>query len=384
MRLIDKLVLKELIGPFLNGLAMFTILVFSVAFLPKATDLLLQGAGIGIVSKLVLLNLPEVITQTLPMALLLAGLLGFGRLSGDHETVAIFASGIGFPRAARIVLAAGIVVSIAAFLWNDYVVPPCKMQFVIISQELTRTMLKSDRPMDYPIRNNDGTIDKYVTVAGGYNAATHALRNVTIVQYSRDPRRPGQIEAELYCDRAVANDLKAINDWTYYSGWFTIYAADAVNGGVDSVSITQFKTLKSSPQTLSPGQSLKEVLGSEITDPSAKNFRDLRKEVMEDRKRGRIVEARGKEVNLYGKIALPLAGMIFGVLGAALGCNTQRGGSKTVGFGMAVFIVFLYYVFYRSMWVVGQNGGLPPILASFLADIVGFAIALYLAIRASR
>ena len=106
--------------------------------------------------------------------------------------------------------------------------------------------------------------------------------------------------------------------------------------------------------------------------------------VKQDRKRGRYSEARGKEVNLYGKIALPLAAMIFGLLGAALGCNTQRGGSKTVGFGMAVFIVFLYYVFYRSMWVVGQNGGLPPMLASFLADIVGFTIAVVLAVRASR
>ncbi len=383
MRLIDKLLLKDLVGPFVNGLAMFTILVFSVAFLPQATDLLLQGAGIGIVFKLVLLSLPEVITQTLPMAMLLAGLLGFGRLSGDHETVAIFASGISFPRAARSVFVGGIIVSIAAFLWNDYVVPPCKMQFVVIRQRLSSQMMKSDRPMDYPIRNNDNTIDKYVTVAKGYDAKKHALKNVTIVQYSRDARRLGQIEAELYCDRAVENGLTTINDWTYYDGWLTTYVPDAATGDV-SVHIIMFKTLKSSPQSLSPGENLKEVLGQEITDPSARNFRDLREEVKQDRKRGRYAEARGKEVNLYGKIALPLAAMIFGLLGAALGCNTQRGGSKTVGFGMAVFIVFLYYVFYRSMWVVGQNGGLPPMLASFLADIVGLAIALVLAVRASR
>jgi lipopolysaccharide export system permease protein len=383
VRLIDKLVLKDMVGPFINGLAMFTILVFSVAFLPQATDLLLQGAGIGIVLKLILLSLPEVITQTLPMAMLLAGLLGFGRLSGAHETVAIFASGVSFLRAARSILVTGVIVSVIAFLWNDYVVPPCKMQFVLIRQHLSKTMLKSDRPLDYPIRNNDNTIDKYVTIARGYDPATQALRNVTIVQYSRDPKRLGQIQAELYCDRAVANDLKAINDWTYYDGWFTVYDPANKEPGKDSLDVVQFKSMKSSPQ-MTPGQNLQEVLGYEITDPSAKNFHDLREEIIQDRKRGRFLDARGKEVNLYGKIALPLAGMIFGVLGAALGCNTQRGGSKTVGFGMAVFIVFLYYVFYRSMWVVGQNGGLPPILASFLADIIGFAVALYLALRAGR
>src|SRR5258708_23596473 len=155
MRLIDKLLIKDLVGPFTNGLAMFTILVFSVAFLPQATDLLLQGAGVPIVTKLIMLNLPEVITQTLPMALLLAGLLGFGRLSGDHEIVAIFASGISFPRAARTVAVAGVIVSVVAFLWNDYVVPPCKLEFVTTRIRLANKMMKSDRPMDYPIRNRD-------------------------------------------------------------------------------------------------------------------------------------------------------------------------------------------------------------------------------------
>ena len=51
---------------------------------------------------------------------------------------------------------------------------------------------------------------------------------------------------------------------------------------------------------------------------------------------------------------------------------------------MAIGIVFLYWVFYHSMFVVGKNGGLPPMLASFAADIVGAAVAVVLAFRASR
>ena len=72
------------------------------------------------------------------------------------------------------------------------------------------------------------------------------------------------------------------------------------------------------------------------------------------------------------------------MVGAALGLTTKRGGGKTVGFGLAIFIVFLYWVFYHSMFVVGKNGGLPPMLASFLADIVGALVAVVLAFRASR
>lgn len=384
MRLIDKLIIKDLVGPFINGLAMFTLLVFAIAFLPQAMDLLLQGVRIAIVLKLVLLSLPEVLTQTLPMALLLAGLLGFGRISGDSEAVAIFAAGISFPRAARTVMIAGVLVSIAAFFWNDDVVPPCKQALWDIKKTATSHLLKSDRPLDYQIRNNDNSIDKYVTVQGGYDARTLTLRHVNIIQYSHDPTQLGRTEAELYCDHAVARDPKAFNDWTYYDGYLTYYQENKTTGRIENISLVYFDVLQSSPQTPSIGHSFEEVLGSEINDPSAKNFHDLHQEIKKDRQNGHYVDARGKEVNLYGKIALPLAGAIFGVLGAALGCNTQRGGNKTVGFGLAVFIAFLYYVFYRATWVIGQNGGLPPILASFLADIVGAVVGLYLAIRASR
>ena len=151
-----------------------------------------------------------------------------------------------------------------------------------------------------------------------------------------------------------------------------------------SVAPVDFEELEALPHGASVGKTFDEMLNTEVTDPNRKNFRDLQKEIRSDRQKGRSDEARGKEVDLYGKIALPLASMIFGMLGAALGLNTQRGASKAVGFGLAIFIVFLYWVFYHSMFVVGKNGGLPPMLASFLADIVGAVIALVLAIRASR
>ncbi|HEV2472668.1 MAG TPA: LptF/LptG family permease, partial [Chthonomonadales bacterium] len=126
-----------------------------------------------------------------------------------------------------------------------------------------------------------------------------------------------------------------------------------------------------------------EVLRTEVTDPDRKSFRDLQKEIGADRQKGLLDKVRGEEVNLYGKIALPLASLIFGIVGASLGVSTRRGGGKTVGFGMAIFIVFLYWVFYHAMFVAGSKGGLPPMLASFLADIIGAVVGVILSIRAS-
>ena len=69
MKLIDKLVWKDLIGPFINGLFMFLLLVFAAGSLFQATDWLVKGIPPAIVFKLVIYNLPSVVTQTFPMAI---------------------------------------------------------------------------------------------------------------------------------------------------------------------------------------------------------------------------------------------------------------------------------------------------------------------------
>jgi lipopolysaccharide export system permease protein len=389
MRLIDKLVLLDLIGPFINGLLMFLLLVFTASFLFPATDMIVKGIAVETVLKFVLYALPSLVTQTFPMAMLLAALMGFGRLSADREAVAIFASGISFPRAARSVFVMGALVSVAAFIWNETVVPPATTAMWAIKQEAINHLAKSDQPLNYTVDRADGRgVEEIVTVDGGYDARKRTLRNVTINKYNSDPQYKGNPEVIVHCDHATSKDSAGMDqrglNWTYYDGYIVTLTPDPKTGYMD-VQAVNFRTLRSlEARNVTPGKTFEQVMNSEVTDNNRKSFLQLRAEINAERAAGKYVEARGDEVDLYGKLALPLASLIFGVVGAALGLNTQRGGSKTVGFGMAIFIVFLYWVFYHAMFVVGKNGGLPPMLSSFLADIVGAAVGIVLTIRASR
>ena len=382
MRLIDKLVLKEIIGPFINGLMMFMMLLFAAAYLFPATELLVKGVPLLTVLHLTILSLPTVVTQTFPMAMLLGGLMAFGRLSNDREAVAIFAAGISFPRAIRAIWIAGTVVSVVAFFWNDIVVPPAMRQYWDVRQKALKKMLRSEQSLNYSIGSPDGSMQaENITANGGFDAATRTLRRVTIVKYTAAEPNRGAPELLVYCDRAEAHDDRGLQ-WKYYDGYFVTTSIDAKTGKIEDSIRNDFKELATLPHGATIGKAFDEVLNVDVNDPNRLNFSQLRDEINADRARGEA--SRGKEVDLYGKIALPLASLIFGVIGAALGLNTQRGAGKAVGFGMAIFIVFLYWIFYHSMFVVGKNGGLPPILASFLADIVGAIAGLILAARASR
>ena len=382
MRLLDKLVWKDLVAPFINGLMMFTLLIFAATYMFPMTELLVKKVPFGTVMQLIAYSFPSLITQTFPMAMLLAGLMGFGRLSADREAVALFAAGVSFPRAVRGVLIAGMVVSIVAFLWNDNIVPPASTKFWELRNDTTKSLRSSNKPLSYTMNGPDGnSLERVVSIRGGFDTVTRTVKDVSIVQFSTDPARKGQPEVVLFCKRAKVSDNKGM-DWTYYDGYITMYTPDSKTGELNDFLPVNFDVLKLKPNVPSMGKNFDAVLSAEVTDPNRKSFAQLRTEIKEAQDRG--IDTRGKEVDLYGKIALPLASLIFGIVGAALGLNTQRGGGKAVGFGVAIFIVFIYWVFYNAMFVVGKNGGLPPMLASFLADIVGAFAGLILAIRASR
>ena len=86
---------------------------------------------------------------------------------------------------------------------------------------------------------------------------------------------------------------------------------------------------------------------------------------------------------ICGRRYLPLASVIFGMVGAPLGIRPHRG-SKAMGTRVAIAIIFAYWVVYRWMYVVGQGGGLPPLIASFTACFMGLIAAIILIARTGQ
>lgn len=382
MKLLDKLILKALIGPFINGFLMFMLLVFAAGSLFQATEWLVQGIPAITVLKLVLFSVPSLVTQVLPMAMLLAGLLGFGALSADREIVGVFAAGVSFPRALRIVLVMGALVSIIAYTWNDTVVPAASTAFWDLKIETFKHIGKEEKPISRTIDSKDNKgVEEFVSINAGYDAKNRVFRKVNILKFDTKAGRRGQPLVNIYCERVRFKDDRGQNA-VYENGYFTPFVPDPKTGRIENGMTVTFDNLTLLPYGATVGKSFEEVLKSDVTDPNRRSFRDLQADIQAARKAGEDV--RGREVDLYGKISLPFASFIFGVVGAALGCNTQRG--KSVGFGTAIFIVFIYWVFYHAFFVVGKNGSLPPMLASFVADIVGafFGIILTLRVGSTR
>ncbi|HEU4383719.1 MAG TPA: LptF/LptG family permease [Anaeromyxobacteraceae bacterium] len=123
MSVLDRYLAREILPPFAAGLVFLTQVLVATQLLGQAEVLLGSGvSGLDLVVVVASL-VPHFLGYVLPVAFLLGGVLGVGRLTEDRELVAMGAAGISPLRLVKVPLLLGLAVSAAA-LWLTLDVEP--------------------------------------------------------------------------------------------------------------------------------------------------------------------------------------------------------------------------------------------------------------------
>lgn len=363
MRLLDRQILAEIIGPFLFGVAAFTSLMFAGRELFKLTELLAEyHASLLTAGKLMLLHLPSLVVITLPMAMLLAALLGFGRLSSDSETVALFAGGVSFYRIALPVTLMALVITGLGFVLNEVVVPKTNSEHERILRELTGALRSSDKPF-FVIDADGGVTNCVFYVQRGFNMSTGTLRDVALIQYENN--KPVVF---VYGKEAT---WQGRNKWSFRDGyWRSLGTGHAVTMPFRG-SQTRRIEINKAPDQL--------VLYQKKYDQLS--FSELKTYIRMVQDQG--ADASEYRVRLYQKIAMPLTALVFALIGTPLSLRPHRS-SSAVGLGLAIIIIFAYWVFMHYMFILGRNGTVTPAAASFIPTLAGICVGLGLISRAAK
>jgi len=94
MKILWKYVIKELIGPFFFALAVITFVLLMDFILDVLNKIINKGLPINVVLEVFALSLAWMLALSVPMAVLIAALMGYGRLSSDSEVIACKACGV--------------------------------------------------------------------------------------------------------------------------------------------------------------------------------------------------------------------------------------------------------------------------------------------------
>lgn len=362
MKQLDRLIYKEIVGPWVFGVGLFAALLMAGTWLNKIADLIVQNVGMGPVAELVMLLFPAVIVKTFTMAVLLAALLAFGRLSSDSEIVALKAGGASIFRIVRPVMAFSIGIAILTFAFNETVVPTAATRSKLLLNQLADKGQNTEgNPVSFPIAER-GKLKAQI-VAKAFNPGARLMRGVTIVSYNKQ----GQTSYFLSAPEMVFRDSK---DWEIRGTSRLVdakggFVLDALGARPDAVT-----TITKSPA---------DILLLSNNDPDLMSMAEVKSEIDRGRAAGDLPAARlaNMEYWYWNKIALPLAAFVFGTMGAVLGIRNHRTGSAA-GFALAIAIIFGYVTLTNFMNVWAQGGVLPPWLASFAPVALGLVASIFI------
>ena len=360
MKLLDKLVLKDLLPTFAFSISLFTALYFITIPLMDAAKYFAQGVSMLIILQILILNVPVVLSLTIPMGVVLAVLNGYGRISADSESVAVYAGGIPFARAAAPAIWFGLVASIAGFLVTDYLAAQATHKI----NEIKDTVIKhiaNDHPIILPPFMKDNRLDYTVVIGKSSKQTPGVLQHVTASFFDKEGAPDHVIYARSAKWREGVN--YTLKDVTV--NYLGDHAAIMKNPELD----IRFNV---SPNTLN----LLDTDNSELT------FAQLKKRAKELRDGGFMLEARQSEFSMWRILSMPLASLVFALIASPLGLRPHRT-TKVPGAGLAVLLILGYYVLFMTMSSLSDHGTLAPALAAFMPDIIGVVVGGVLIARAA-
>jgi lipopolysaccharide export system permease protein len=152
MKTIERYVSGSCLSAFLLAWLVLTF-VLSVGLLVKVTSLIAKGMSVAIVGRYLLTAIPETLGFTIPLAILVAALLVFGRLSADSEIAAMRACGVDLLQIMRAPLGFALAMSLLCLYLNNEVTPRNDRRL-----DLLRAQASADLGLDAmePGKFNDG------------------------------------------------------------------------------------------------------------------------------------------------------------------------------------------------------------------------------------
>lgn len=347
MKILEKHVLEEFLRLLAMAMAGFIVLFITVDLFENVDTLMAHKVPPLASFIFFVYKLPFIIGQVSPVAVLVAVLLSLGILSKHGEITAMKAGGVKLLRAVYPLLAAGLAISLAVMLMNEYLTPAAQKK------------VDTFRKQWFGVQG--GTFGKeglWVKSDGGILNIRHidfkknALFGITYYELKKPFEVSGRVEAPsaLWQDGKWVAETAAV--WTFTPEGEALadtreqFVLQGLAEPEDLVNLENFQ------QNMS--------------------FMELRYYIGELEEDG--YETAKYRIDLWSKISFPLVNFIMALVGIPFALKTGRHSGIAAGIGLSIVIAFSYWMVYALTRSLGQGGMLPPFVAAFFPDILFLAI----------
>jgi len=357
-------ILKEILPIFLIGLMIFTFILLMDKILKLIELIVTRGVNISQILMLLLFISPSFLIFTIPMAVLLAILLAFGRLSSDSEITALKASGMSLYQLFLPV----IIFSISAYLLTTFLVfyglpwgnRGFKATLYLIAQTKADIEIK-ERVFNDAFEGLVVYVDK-VPIQGkrmeGILIYDERDREKLITIFAREGFLISNPKSQEVILKLVNGDIHRTEhrDNVYQKVKFDTY---------------DLKLELSKAFT---------TIGKKLKDKEM-SLDEIKEKMEEMRKKGEDITP--LEVQIHKRYAFPFACIIFGLIGVPLGIQPRRSG-RSYGFIFSILIILAYYISLTASEILAVRHTIPAFLAGWASNLLFGGLGIYLLIKTAK
>ena len=390
VKTLHRYLLRQILASLLLTLGVFTFVLLLGNVLKEVVPLLVSGqASLATLAEFIGLLIPFVWLYALPMSVLAAILLVFGRFSADHELTAARASGISLLSLALPVLVLSLVLCGVCAVINLEVGPRCRkayreMRFQFLAEISSALLPERQFVRDIPGfifyigKNRSGILEDIMIVensAGGSVTKMRAERGRLEV----DTSNPTNQVLRIHLQRVRGVTISASSEQVTQLPESSVLEVPLSKTGRaprrTSISDMTFLELQKELQEI---QALM-VLPAPARVADAAALAAKRRELT--RQRADVVSP--LRVELHRKVALSFSCFGFALIGIPLGIRVQRRESN-IGFALALVLVVVYYAFILIGSALDARPEYLPYLWMWLPNILFQLIGARLLWRANR
>jgi LPS export ABC transporter permease LptG/LPS export ABC transporter permease LptF len=354
--LIDRYLIREYVSFIGLGLLVGSVLFVVVDLLQTLDRFLRVKPPLILIVQHFLYNLPNELYKGLPLVVLIATVFLFLSLTRQRELDALKAAGISLYRASLPVLLTAAVISVAAVVFQEALLPELNAR----AEEVDRVKIRGQVPRHLQRQSQIW-----------YRASDTRFFRMALLD-PVDRSMDGLLVLEIDKDFRLVDRLDARKARWTPEGW------QLTNGAlrqIDRANRVRSETFASRlvvmPEHIDDFTEVQKV-------PESMSFLELRSYVTKLQESGHQVSK--YIVQLYSKLSFPLVHLIMALVAIPFALASPRSGGRAVGIGVAIVIAVGYWMVHSIALAFAQADLLPPMLAAWTANIVfaGLGTALFL------
>jgi lipopolysaccharide export system permease protein len=347
------------IGSQLVLIILFAIVLFSIIWLaPDTLFKLTQYTFAGEVSvpqalTMFAFHLPEVLQQTIPVAVLLGTIVLFQRLSQNYELIALLASGISPARIMRSVLLVSLLFGLFHAAVNELIIPQTANR---LEKMYTDLDLKDvpDRNFLFVEKNHRKQLSKFFMIG---QIQKQQLSDFIILYYDETPENGVQISRILRSK--TGRWIEDRHQWQLVDGIEYVLNNEGVYKDIRAFDQQQIRTDKYAAI----------LLDYTRLNPMAMPWAQLKQYIKLMKEGGQLQDVPFFQVRLWQKWSAPVATIIFALLGAVLGMERVRT-NRLFGLTFGAVVIFIYSILVPFSGSFGSLDLVAPWLVAWLPLLI--------------